>query len=227
VLAPFDMSEGCMHIVSWGFDTMVWIGAQAAALPGALLPIAPLAGWGAALMAVGGVIFLLPQRRLKIAAMMAVIAGLATALLYQPPDMLISGDGKAIAMRQGEQWSILRGTPRNFAIKEWQLALNVTMQPGIVDRCDRSGCVQPIGSHLFAMPRYERAVAEDCLMADIVVSEKSYSAPCRAALLDGEALRRNGSHALRFSGKQVIIEHGCSQVAARPWNRCQTLKSAK
>lgn len=220
LLVPLGAQEVAMDIVRWGFQTMVFIAEHAANLPGALLNVPPIAEWGACLMVIGAMILLLPRMYGRIAGVMLLLCGLASAHFYVAPDMLISSDAKAIALKENGEWKLLKGTKRNFAVREWQVALDVEMTPGLLERCDRTGCLQPIGSTLLAMPRYMRALAEDCLMADLVIYPARMVQPCNAVHLDGAILQRYGTHALYFSRDDIKMENGCSGQGKRPWNRC-------
>lgn len=219
-LAPFGMESPFLEIVNEGFEVMAWVAASAAELPGAMLTVPPLTSTGVAVMILGGFLLLLHGQRWKFAGGALVLAGLSSALLYTPPDMLISADARAIALRSGDTWQLLKGTPRNFAVKEWQMALGQELSPGLIDRCDRGGCVHHAGRTLLAFPRYERALAEDCEMADLVITAKPLRLPCRAQLMEGRTLRRYGTHAVHFEKGKMTITHGCTGIAPRPWNRC-------
>ncbi len=221
LLAPIGAQEPFLAVTGWGFETMTNIAAHAAALPGALLSVPPMPDGMMAAMLMGGIVMMGAKLRYRLAGVAMVVACLIVAMLsYQPPDMLVASDVKAIAMRKGDAWELLKGTSRNFAVEEWQNALGVTMTPGLTDRCDRAGCIHALDPRVIALPRYERALVEDCQLADLVMTEKTYRGDCSARLLDGEALRRYGTHAIRLERRKLKIWHGCSGIARRPWNRC-------
>lgn len=220
ILAPFGLEAPFMECVDLGFKAMAWVASSTSLLPGAMLTVPPISTPGLVAMLAGGLLWLAPRNWLKAFSVLLVAGGLASAVLYAPPDLLISSDAKAIAERTKDNWKLLKGSPRNFAVKEWQMAMGANMMPATLDTCDRAGCIHKVGLTLLALPRYERAIVEDCQMADLVVTEKAVRIPCGARLLQEKHLRRYGTHALWVKEGTIRIMHGCSGVAARPWNRC-------
>jgi competence protein ComEC len=121
------------------------------------------------------------------------------------PDILVSPTGSTAAIRgSGGRLSVVAGPGSRFAVENW---LRADADPrdsdaqdlsnGIV--CDPLGCIARIneGAKLSVVLR-PAAFAEDCHLADIVVSRFEAPAICqgRATVIDRESLASYGAHAL-------------------------------
>ena len=149
-------------------------------------------------------------------AVLALIAGL-WAVATPLPDILVSGDGQAAAIRGRDgRLAVLHSNRDSFAIKEWLAAdgdartvKDATLRDGVA--CDAVGCIgrlsdgRPVSEALSV-----EAFAEDCARAAVVLSPREAQRDCAAILIDRRAWRANGAMALRWSGDHF------EQSAARP-----------
>jgi len=221
LLSPFQLDPIFLEAVGEGFNLMVHIADLVAAWPGALLHLAPISSAATFVMIFGGLILLYPKRIWRLTGGGVIVGALLSSVWYQTPDLLISGDARAIAWNTSEGWRLLRGTARSFSVREWQLALDTQMLPHASPPCDLSGCLIRGKKSVIALPRYPRAWAEDCILADVVISDVKLPANCRAKKIDSAALSKNGTHALWFTEEGLHIENGCQGAIKRPWNRCR------
>lgn len=221
ILAPLGWESPAMDVVTWGFNNMVSVAGWVAELPGALLNVPPVSMVGLLSMLAGALLMLRAGYAMRLTGAGCIIAGLLSSLSYEPPDLLVSGDASAIALRQEDQWQLLKGTQRNFSVREWQLAMDTVMLPAEASDCDYAGCVVPIAGQLLALPRYPRALALDCQRANLVVTEMDIRGRCPARHFDGPHLLRLGTHAVWFRPDYLRVEHGCTGQYPRPWNRCR------
>ena len=86
--------------------------------------------------------------------------------------------------------------------------------------CDRTGCIYRAAGHTVALVQDGRALAEDCRLADIVVSAVPVRRDCPSATLvvDRFDLWREGAHALYFrEDGGVRVESVAEMRGARPW----------
>jgi competence protein ComEC len=130
---------------------------------------------------------------------LALIAGL-WAVATPLPDILVSGDGQAAAIRGRDgRLAVLHSNRDSFAIKEWLAAdgdartvKDATLRDGVA--CDAVGCIgrlsdgRPVSEALSV-----EAFAEDCARAAVVLCPREAQRDCAAILIDRRAWRANGA----------------------------------
>ena len=87
-------------------------------------------------------------------------------------------------------------------------------------RCDGLGCIYRAGGKTVSLVRREEALAEDCWMADVVVSVVPVRGACPSAavLIDRFDLWRQGGHALWFGPQgRIRVESVNQSRGDRPW----------
>jgi competence protein ComEC len=149
--------------------------------------------------------------------------------LAPAPDILISGDGRLLAVRSAEGKLLLSsGRAGRFSAAAW------LRRAGQADKilwprqgasadgkitCDGLGCVYKAGLEVVALARDPRALAEDCRLATIVVSSEPVRVACAGAkvVIDRFDIWKKGSHALWLSGDGVIIRNARDMRGDRPW----------
>jgi competence protein ComEC len=151
-------------------------------------------------------------------------AALAVAASLWPvmtplPDVLVSGDGQAAAIRGGDgRLAVLHSNRDAFAVKEWLAAdgdsrtvKDASLRGGVT--CDAAGCIgrlsdgRPVSQALSV-----EAFAKDCARAAVVVSAQAAPGACAARLIDRKAWRANGAVALRWTGRSFRAQR---RAAAR------------
>jgi competence protein ComEC len=172
------------------------------------------AGWGnvaappvsALLLVTAGFLWLsLWHERWRIAGLLPIILAIPIAVLPQRPDILVHESGITAAVRGADgRLQIVNARPNRFAAEMWLRAdadprpLAEVSSDGV--RCDAIGCVASLDSEgdVVAVSLDPAAFADDCTLADIVITRYATPRTCRdrALVIDREALRRGGSHAL-------------------------------
>ncbi len=199
------MVEGLLDIAYW-----------TAALPGAVarLPVMPSMAFG--LIVLGGLWLILWRTNLRLGGVPMVIAGAVLALMSPPPDLLVSRDGRHVALRTAEgPLAFLR--PRTGAIlqESWSAAVgndNIARKfddvPGM--NCSHDSCLGQVGSRTLFATRSREMLMQDsmqpaCEAADIVVSERRLPDWCspRWLRLDQQALERRGAVAIWLESGRV------------------------
>jgi competence protein ComEC len=156
---------------------------------------------------------------------LALIAGL-WAVATPLPDILVSGDGQAAAIRGRDgRLAVLHSNRDSFAIKEWLAAdgdartvKDATLRDGVA--CDAVSCIgrlsdgRPVSEALSV-----EAFAEDCARAAVVLSPREAQRDCAAILIDRRAWRANGALALRWTGDRFEIRAAHPPGYERPWAR--------
>ncbi len=243
-LMPFGLEALALVPMGWGVEGLIAIAVWVAGWPGAVATIPAMPAWSLGAMAIGGLwlcLWRLPWRWL---GLLPICAGLASPLFTPLPDLLISGDARRIALRGGNDADRYyfsspanlpaNAAPRGFEAETWWRRLGApallpwpnarrnaaTGADGSL-RCEPEGCTARVKGWVIALPREERALAEDCRRADIVVAPFPIRGRCAGArlVIDRFDLWREGAHALylhddgRFSLRKVAAERGL-----KPWS---------
>jgi competence protein ComEC len=142
------------------------------------------------------------------------------------PDVLVSGDGQAAAIRGADgRLAVLHSMRDNFAIKEWLAAdgdfrtvKDASLHDGVA--CDAVGCIGRLADGRLASEALSaEAFAEDCARAAVVVSTREAPGPCAAILIDRKIWRANGALALRRTGDRFEPTYARPSGHERPWAR--------
>ena len=163
-----------------------------------------------------------------------VIAGSVWAANAPLPDVLVSADAQALAVRGKDgRLAILRLGNDSFAAREWLAADGDERAPTDAKlreafTCDPAGCIGRLpDGDLVALVRAPSAFEEDCRRAVIVVSPRTAPPHCAAIVIDRTKSRANGAVALRRAGDHWDIKVARPAGYGRPWARleCGTIHS--
>jgi competence protein ComEC len=230
-LLPFGLEGLALAPMGWGIGGMLEVAKAVAGLPGAALPVPamPLAGLG--LVCFGGLWLCLWRRPWRLAGLGAIAAGLLSLALIRPPDILVSGDGKLLAVRSpnGELW--LSSTKRErFVAKTWLRRAGRDGKSGRLWpregsgaagrlNCDALGCIYRAAGQVVALVEDGRALADDCRLASVLISLEPVRQDCGApaVVIDRFDLWRDGGHVLWLDAGLVQIERVTDWRGERPW----------
>ncbi|MEA2770664.1 MAG: competence protein ComEC [Acetobacteraceae bacterium] len=98
-LMPLHLEALALVPMGWGAEAIVWVARATSALPNATIEVPHIPVWGLCVFSVGLAWLGLWQTRRRLAGIVLMLAGLASPLVDRPPDLLISGDGRLIAIR--------------------------------------------------------------------------------------------------------------------------------
>ncbi len=201
-----------------------------AALPGATaaLPTMPL---GAFLAMIGGGLWLLLWRsRWRAAGLVPFAAGAAVALATPPPDLLVTADGRHLAVRTPDgHLALLRPRTGDYVRSAVGQAAGIEGEAAALDdwpaaRCSADMCAIDVAGRRVLATRSAylvdiRALAAACRAADVVVSERRLPRLCRPRWLkvDRPLLAETG-------GLAIDLARGTVRTALRvgdghPWVR--------
>jgi competence protein ComEC len=196
----------------------------------ALLPSMPTWAFGA--MVVGGIWVCLWNSRLRLLGLIPIALGAAGAALAPSPDLLITGDGRHLAVVQEGKPFILRDRSGDYVRSLLAEASGFDGDPDILDGqpasdCSHDACVASLrknGSEwrLLATRSATRiewqAITRACASADIAVSDRWLPRGCRPRWLklDRAALQRTGGLAI-YLGSNPRIDSVSGRVGAHPW----------
>jgi competence protein ComEC len=220
-------------LAGWALQRLIDLADWTAAMPGAVIITSAVPGPAFAVAVAGGLWLALWRTRARWLGLAGVAAGVMLALASPPPDLLINGDGRQLALRLPDG----RLAHARTRMGGWLLdnmaeamgsdaadALWLGQVPGA--RCSGDACVADVrrGSRrwrlLATTSRYlvPRATMEPaCRAADIVVSDRRLPAWCRPRWLklDRAALERTGAVAVWLGGRRVAV--AADQAGDRPW----------
>jgi competence protein ComEC len=213
--------------MGWGLDLLLATAETVADWPQAVLRVPPLPDWGLGLLVLGGLWLCLWQRPWRAAGLLAILAGALAPLGYEAPDVLVSDDGRLIALRDAEARLWLptqrgNGFVRDTWVRQAFAHESVTW-PHLGEAaggrlsCDPLACLYRAEGATVAVLMDPRAAEDDCHRAEVVVSlEPLRRQPCAGprVVIDRFDMWREGAHAvwLRKRGR------GC---AASPDSRAR------
>ncbi|UYY79211.1 ComEC/Rec2 family competence protein [Sphingomonas sp. R1] len=208
-------------LVAKAMAVLLWIAHLVAAAPGsvAVLPVMPAGAF--ACMVLGGLWVGLWRTRVRIAGLAPLCIGALWALATPGPDVLVTGDGRHVALRMADgSVALLRDRTGDFTRRV--LGENGGVEPGALGlvadrrdaRCSLDLCVVEVpgagrrwrvAATRSAYPLPWRDLVAVCAESDVVVSERRLPRAChpRWLRLDRPTLARTGGVAIRFATGQV------------------------
>ena len=157
------------------------------------------------------------------------IGALAPLAVAAPPDVIVGGEGKIMAVRTPDNGLLVSNLRRSRFVREFwrrRLASEQTPQAWPIAgqamngglNCDPAGCRFERSGKTVALIRHERALVEDCWSADAVVSLLPVRGRCPATIvIDRFSLWRKGAHALWLGADKIRVETVNQQRGWRPW----------
>jgi competence protein ComEC len=229
-LMPFGLESLALVPMGWGLDVLVWVAKSVSAWPGAITLIPAMPTWGLVGVAIGGLWLTIWRTRWRLLGGPVIVAGLASVFAVTPPDVLIGGRGKVMAVRSADGGLMVSDVRKSkFGQGIWLRRAGLKKaeawprQGYSRDRrliCDGLGCIYRKGGVTVALSKNSGALVEDCRMADLVVSLEPVRGKCPAplAVIDRFDLWRNGAYAVWIGGGGgVRIESANGKRGNRPW----------
>ena len=228
LLMPLGLDWLALVPMGWGVDGLLAIARHVAGWPQAVLPVPQIAPWGLAAYSLGLAWLALWRTRLRLLGLAAIAAGLLSATLHVPPDVLVSGDARLIALRAGTTLYVQRAQAgSDFVLQAWLARLGLrdwrplpaageTVAGGAL-ACDAGGCtLRPrAGGPSARLVRGAPGDAE-CGHA-LVVAAEPLQLGCRVAVIDRFSVWREGAHAawLMPEGARTLSDR--AHRGDRPW----------
>jgi competence protein ComEC len=229
VLMPLGLDGLPLTMMGWGIDGLLWIAGGISAWPGAVRPVAALPVSGLVLVTGGGLWLCLWRHHWRYAGLLGFAAGLATLWMQQGPDMLVSDDGRLMAVRMADgRLSVSerrreRRTAEDWLEQEGQGTRLYWPERGTsMDgrlRCDSLGCIYRAGGRTVALLRDGLAHDEDCRVADILISQRPVHGHCPtpSLVIDRFDLWRHGATAIWLDGGKIRVRTVAEYQGTRPW----------
>jgi competence protein ComEC len=209
---------------------LLWLAHVTSSAPGAVAALPAMPGGAFALVVAGGLWLALWRTRARWAGAVPLVAGLAWALATPPPDLIVTGDGRHLAVRlPGGGMALLRDRAGDYTrsmLGEASGDEELVPIAGQRDsRCSPELCITGVAAggrrwrvaatRSAMMVRWEEMIAL-CRSVDIIVSDRRLPPACtpRWLKLDREALARTGGVAITLAGGQVRTVRG---AGTHPW----------
>jgi competence protein ComEC len=223
---PFGFDGMVWRLMGEGIDWMIAIALFVAHLPGAVGRMAAF-GTGPLLLGTGGLAVLcLLKTPLRWAGAALIVLASLVAIGTPQPDVLISADAQAVAVRGTDgRLSIHRTSRDTFAVREWLAADadarasdDKSLAYGF--RCDGSGCIaSSANGKLVSVVLAAEAFDEDCRKAAVVVTARDAPLYCEALTIDRKRVRSQGAIALYRKGESFEARAARPPGHNRPWMR--------
>ncbi len=231
-LDGFGAGAPVWWIAEHALALLLWIAHRTASAPGAVAALPAMPDGAYALMAGGGLWLALWRTRWRRLGLVPLMAGAAWALTTPPPDLLVTSDGRHVAVRTSDgNVALLRDRAGDYTRATLTENGGVDGDPVfLVDRpearCSRDLCVveRRVGgkrwSILATRSAYLIPIAEivaACRSADIAISERRLPRTCRPRWLklDRDTLARTGGVAITLStGRIETVFHPGDE---HPW----------
>jgi len=218
--APLGLDGLALAPMGWGIEAMLAIAETVAGWPGAVsrLPAPPAVAL--ALIGLGGLWLCLWRLRWRWVGVAVVALGVGLGLSARPPDLLIDGDGRLAAVRLAEGGLDFTRDADGYRSQSWLRRVGAFAPASDGFACDRLGCVAVRSGRTVAYVADERALAEDCRRADIVLSAVPIRPRCPSAglVVDRFDLWREGAHAVWLSGEGMEVRTAAEFRGDRPWS---------
>jgi len=242
VIMPLEAGALLLDGLGWGrplwflcgsaIDGLLRIAHAVASAHGAVALLPSMPAWAFGAMVIGGIWLCLWISRVRLLGLVPVAAGAVGALLAPSPDLLITGDGRHLAVVQDGTPFILRDRAGDYVRSLLAEASGFDGDPDILDGqpgsdCSHDACVAALwkgGSEwrLLATRSANRidwqAITRACASADIAVSDRWLPRGCqpRWLKLDRDALARTGGLAI-YLGRNPRIDSVSVRIGAHPW----------
>jgi competence protein ComEC len=218
-------------LVEWGLHLLLWLAHRVASAPGAVTALPAMPGGAFALVVGGGLWLALWRTNWRVAGVAPILCGIAWALATPAPDLLVTADGRHLAIRTGGTMALLRDRAGDYVRDTLAENGGLDGEPAWLaerpeSRCSRDLCVvtREAGGRrwtilatrsAYLVPAGELIAA--CAKADIVVSERRLPRRCRPRWLrlDRPVLARTGGIAITLvsGGVRTVLSPG----DAHPW----------
>ncbi|HWE75885.1 MAG TPA: ComEC/Rec2 family competence protein [Stellaceae bacterium] len=215
LMMPFGIEKLALVPMSWGIDAISWVGHTVTSWPGAVMQLPSPSSLALALIGMGGLWFCIWLGRWRWWGLVLIALGIANIAVTRPPDLLIAGDMRLIAVR-ADDGNYLPSATRGEAVvaDTWTRRAAAQLGPiwpasGSADNgalvCDSQGCFYRRRSETVALIRDGAALAEDCRSADLIVAPVAAHRACHAAhVIDRIDTYQNGGYAVWLDPGNII-----------------------
>jgi competence protein ComEC len=242
VIMPLEASALLLDVAGWGkplwllcgasIDGLLRLAQSVASARGAVALLPSMPSWAFGLMIVGGIWVCLWTTRMRILGVVPFVVGAVGAALSPSPDLLVTGDGRHLAVVSDGTRLLLRERAGDYVRDLFAEASGFDGDPADLgsrpySACSRDACVALMRKsatewRMLATRSATRidwaTISRACADADIVVSDRRLPRGCvpRWLKLDRQSLARTGGIAI-YLGNSPRVETVAEHVGAHPW----------
>ena len=227
-------------LVGGAMRVLLWVAHTTAAAPGAVTMLPAMPPGAFALMTLGGLWLALWRTRVRRLGLAPLAIGAVWALTTPAPDLLVTGDGRHVALRIDDGIAILRDRSGDYtkAMLSENGGVDGEEEPATIAelpnaRCSRDACVvdHQAGGRVWRIMATRSAylipiadLVAACRSVDIVVSERRLPRNCtpRWLRLDRELLGKTGGVAISLASGRILSV--TSPGDRHPWRDPPLLK---
>ncbi|HET9810941.1 MAG TPA: ComEC/Rec2 family competence protein [Sphingomicrobium sp.] len=226
------------YLAGRAIDFLLWIARTVGDSSGAVATLASMPPWAFAVMIAGGLWFCLWNGRIRLLGLVPIAVGAIVAAFSPVPNLLVTGDGKHLAVVAAD------GTPRLLRTRSGDFIRDVIAESAGFDgdplalesarfaACSHDACIAEIAgsgrswrllaTRSTAWLEWDDLVSA-CAQADIVVSDRWLPSGCtpRWLKLDRHSLEATGGVAL-YLGDPARAETVAGRVREHPWATATT-----
>ena len=231
LLMPLGWESLALAPMGLGIEVIVRVAETVSAWPGAVTLVPAMPVWGLAALGLGGLWLCLWRRPWRGWGLVGIAAGLAAVAVTTPPDVLVDGGGRLMAVQTASgAFAVSTRRTGRFNRGVWLRRVGQDADAPLWPRqgfsadgrlvCDHLGCILRAKGHVVALVSLPEGVAEDCWIADVVVAMVPVRGSCPSAktVIDRFDLWRHGGHALwLLDDGGVRVESVNGQRGRRPW----------
>ena len=216
ILLPLHAAGPVLWLLGKPIMLLLWLAHAVAGLPEAVVLWPPTPGWGLALVGVGITLLGLLAGRVRLLGLVPLALGLAAPFLIHAPDLLVAGDARAMAWKDGavvHLWQANSGA--NYETQAWRRVWPGAVWQGEAD-CGAGQC------RLGAVELADQAEGADCSAAMIlalVPREEICPQNQDHVRLDRFDLWRNGAYAGWWREGALRLVSDRDGQGSRPWVR--------
>lgn len=236
-LMPFGLEALPLTLMGFGIDFMTAVATRVAAWTGSAGDVGRLPFWTVMFMVAALLWGAIAEGAWRVLALVPLGMAIAAFLMFRPPDVLVTADGRAAALRQADgRLAIVAGRDGRRAVETWLSAdgdVRLPRDPSLTGaaRCDPLGCVivatppgaaEAVSLSVAASPA---AIPDDCrhatiLVASVTVAREDCASP--RFVIDRRFLARTGAVTLTFpDGDPTVppVVEAALPGGERPWTR--------
>ncbi|MBU6506962.1 MAG: ComEC/Rec2 family competence protein [Alphaproteobacteria bacterium] len=229
LLMPVHLESVALIPMSWGIDAVTAIAKGVTSWPGAVLTLPSMPAWGIAVAAAGGLWLAIWRRRWRWWGVLPLAIGLLSAGYERPPDILIAGDAKLVAVRAADgSYLPSKAKGEHATADSWTKRAAAAMGPawpaaglsadGLL-ACDGGSCRYSARGAVVTLLRDPDAFDRAQCQADLVVAPVPAWKICPGArIVDRVDAYRDGGYAVWLDAGTVRLESVRDYQGARLWS---------
>lgn len=229
---PLGLADGPIWLLGQGVDWLLALADWSASLPGAKIQIAATSALGTSIMVAGGLWVLLWQARWRWLGVPVLMLGVVLAPLQTLPQVLVNNRGNLYAVRDASGALWLSGERRDkFSAENWLNYFGQNEQRYWADwpddgadaavslRCDSAACAYRVGERSISFAKTPAALAEDCGVAEVVITPLPASRCQSSVVVDQNFTRQHGAVALWVENDAWRWRSNRQERGYRPWSQ--------